>query len=66
MAVKDRPGLQEIMPGLYVSTDQDDQAKLTREFADAVRRISGSNVLAELIEEAIRKQEQRESARKKA
>jgi hypothetical protein len=57
MALKDRPGLREIAPGLYVSTDQDNAGKLTREYADAVRRISGSKVLADLIEESIRKQE---------
>ncbi len=57
------PDLEEIFPGLYVSTDTEQSGKLTQEFAGAMRT-HGSHALANLIEEAIRKQEQREAAGK--
>jgi len=66
MTVKDRPGLKEIAPGLYVSTDLEHEGALTHEVAESVRRISGSNVLADLIEEAIRRKEQRKTIHKQS
>ncbi|MGH2356134.1 MAG: hypothetical protein ACRDJN_31385 [Chloroflexota bacterium] len=62
MRTKERPGLREVLPGLYESTDLPKEVQLTEEDAAAVERYSGSKVLRRLIEEAIRKQQYRKTA----
>jgi hypothetical protein len=57
MAVKERPAYREIFPGLYESTDDTRDARLTREFAAAVEQHSGSKVLGQLLQAMLRAQE---------
>lgn len=56
MAITQRPGLREVLPGLYASTDLPEVGTLTPEFAAAVEHYSGSKVLRRLIEAAILRQ----------
>jgi hypothetical protein len=51
--------IRKVRPGLYERTDTPKQVTITREFADAVRKYSGSLVLGEILEDAIREQEER-------
>lgn len=51
--------VREVRPGLYVRTNTPKRVQITREFVDAVRKHSGSRVLGEIMEDAIREQESR-------
>jgi hypothetical protein len=49
--------LREVRPGLYERPDTPREVTVTREFADAVRKHSGSSVLGEILDDVIREQD---------
>ncbi len=49
--------LRKVRPGLYERIDTPKDVRISREFLEAVRRHTKSEVLAEIVEEAIREQE---------
>jgi hypothetical protein len=61
MAVKERPGLRQVAPGLYESTDGHSSGRLTTDYADAVRKHSGSRVLERIVEKAVERQKSKAS-----
>jgi hypothetical protein len=58
--------VKRVRPGLYERTDTPKRVTITREFAEAVRKHSGSRVLGEIMEDAIRDQEARRKSGDKA
>lgn len=58
--------VKEVRPGLYERTDTPKRVQITKEFVDAVRTHSGSSVLGEIMEDAIREQESRATREKYA
>ena len=56
MALKERPGLKQVAPGLYESTDGRDSGRLTHDYAAEVRKYSGSRVLERIVEKAVERQ----------
>lgn len=58
--------VKEVRPGLYERTDTPRDAKITREFVESVRKHSGSIILQEIMEDAVREQESRQHPDSKA
>ena len=56
--------LREVRRGLYERTDTPKVVKISREFAEAVKRNSKSRVLGEFMDQALREQERRETKSK--
>jgi hypothetical protein len=53
--------LKKIRPGLYERTDTPKQVRITRKFADAVREEGKSTLLEQLVEQAVREDDERSS-----
>ena len=62
VATKEQRGYREVFPGLYESTEDTRDVKLTREFVAAMQKHSGSQVLGRLLEDMLREQERRQAA----
>lgn len=65
-AVQTPGGYREVYPVLYESTEDHRDHELTREYVDAVKRVTTSQVLVDFLEDALRQQEHaREAKRRK-
>jgi hypothetical protein len=51
--------IKRVRAGLYERTGTPKQVRISREFVESVRKHSGSSVLEQIMEDAIREQERR-------